>query len=62
MPDGLHEVVVSERVMSSIGPAYSTGPDTMLAELACAECGTLLDTQVTKRGENVLLDGQAELV
>ncbi len=58
---GLHKVAVSERVMSSVGPAYSTGPDTMLTELVCVECGALLDAQVTKRGAGVLLDGQAEL-
>lgn len=61
-PNGLHKVAVSERVMSSIGPAYSTGPDTMLAEMVCVECGALIDAQVTKRGSGVLLDGPAELV
>jgi len=57
---GLHAVDVRERQMSAIGPAYSTGPDTMLSEMICKECGALLDAQVTKRGAGLLLDGSLE--
>jgi hypothetical protein len=43
--------------MSTIGPAYSIGPQTMLSEMVCKECGALLDAEVTMRGAEPLFDG-----
>jgi hypothetical protein len=43
--------------MSSVRPAYTTGPKTMLAEMICPECGALLDTQVTMQGAGPLRGG-----
>lgn len=48
---------VRERLMSRIGPAYTTGPRTMLSEIVCTGCGALLDAQVTMQGEEPLFDG-----
>src|SRR5262245_50399947 len=55
--NGTRTLGVRERLMSSVGPAYTTGPKTMLAEMICPQCGTLLDTQVTMQGTGALLDG-----
>ena len=48
---------IRERLMSTIGPTYTTGPDTTLSEMICQECGALLDAQVTMRGSEPLFDG-----
>ena len=49
---------IRERLMSKIGPAYTTGPKTTLSEIICTECGALLDAQVTMQGVEPLFDGQ----
>jgi N-methylhydantoinase B len=48
--------VVAERLMSELGPAYTTGPDTLLRELLCPRCGTQVDAHVARRGDAVLTD------
>ncbi len=55
--DGPRTIGIRERLMATVGPAYTTGPKTMLAEMVCPECGALLDTQVTLQGRGPLLDG-----
>jgi N-methylhydantoinase B len=50
-------VVVRERLMSTIGTAYTTGPQTTLSEIMCKTCGALLDAQVTMLGVGPLFDG-----
>ena len=45
--------------MSTITPAYTTGPHTTLSELICKKCGALLDAQVTMQGAEPLFDGRA---
>jgi hypothetical protein len=52
-----HAVGIRERLMSTVGPAYTTGPQTTLSELICTQCGTLIDAQVTMQGAGPLLDG-----
>jgi hypothetical protein len=52
-----HAVGIRERLMSKIGPAYTTGPQTTLSEMVCTECGALLDAQVTMHGAGPLFDG-----
>jgi N-methylhydantoinase B len=54
---GLRTIGIYERLMSTVGPAYSTGPRTTLSEMICTECGALVDTQVTMQGAGLLLDG-----
>jgi hypothetical protein len=51
-------ISIRERLMSKIGPAYTTGPKTTLSEIICTECGALLDAQVTLQGVEPLFDGQ----
>jgi N-methylhydantoinase B len=38
---------IRERLLSTVAPAYTTGPQTTLTEIICKACGALLDTQVT---------------
>jgi N-methylhydantoinase B len=52
-------VGVRERLMSSVGPAYTTGSKTFLSETVCPACGGLLDAQVTMQGAAPLYDGRA---
>jgi hypothetical protein len=50
-------IAIRERLMSTIGPAYTTGPQTTLSELVCKTCGVLLDAQVTMLGAGPVFDG-----
>jgi N-methylhydantoinase B len=50
-------VGIRERLMSTIGPAYTTGAQTTLSEMVCTECGELMDAQVTMQGAAPLFDG-----
>jgi hypothetical protein len=59
--DGMRTSGIRERLMSTIGSAYSTGPKTTLSEIICTECGALLDAQVTMQGAGLLLDGPQEV-
>jgi N-methylhydantoinase B len=49
-------ITIRERLMSTIGPAYTTGPQTTLSEMICNTCGALLDTQVTMLEAGPLFD------
>ena len=53
-------VGVRDRVMSTIVPAYTTGPKAVLSEIVCPACGGLLDAQVTMLGADPLYDGRSE--
>jgi N-methylhydantoinase B len=50
-------VTIRERRLGDLDPAYTSGPETLLAELVCTKCGALLDTEVTKVGMPPLFDG-----
>jgi N-methylhydantoinase B len=54
---GPQTVRIRERMLSNIDDAYTTGPRAMLAEMICAECGGLLDAEVTLQGADPLFDG-----
>jgi N-methylhydantoinase B len=57
---GIRRIGIRERLMSTIDPTYTTGPQTCLSELVCLACGALLDSQVTVQGVGPLLfDGCA---
>jgi len=47
---------IAERLMSNLGPAYTTGRDTMLREVICPNCGAQVDAQVSRRGDAMLTD------
>jgi N-methylhydantoinase B len=47
---------IAERLMSDLGPAYTTGRETMLREMICPNCGAQVDAQVSRRGDSVLTD------
>jgi N-methylhydantoinase B len=47
---------IVERPMRELGPVYTTGPNTMLRELFCPQCGLLADAQVALAGDEVLND------
>ena len=46
-----------QRPLSDIDGSYTSSPTAMLAELVCLECGSLLDSEVTKLGTPPLFDG-----
>jgi hypothetical protein len=50
-------IVIRERLMTTIGRAYTTGPQTTLSEMVCPACGALLDAQVTMLESGPLFDG-----
>jgi N-methylhydantoinase B len=50
-------IAIRERLMTTIGPAYTTGPRTTLSEMVCPTCGALLDAQVTMLESGPLFDG-----
>lgn len=47
---------VRERQLSEIDGSYTTGDSAILAEMVCAECGALQDSEVTKSGVAALFD------
>jgi hypothetical protein len=47
---------IAERLMSDLGPVYTTGRETMLRELICPNCGAQVDAQVSRRGDARLTD------
>lgn len=47
---------ILERLMSELGAAYTTGPDTLLREWLCPSCGAQVDAQVARRGDAALRD------
>jgi hypothetical protein len=47
---------VAERLMRELGPQYTTGPETLLRELFCPQCGAQVDAQVARKGDDVLFD------
>jgi N-methylhydantoinase B len=47
---------VIDRPMSQLGPAYSTGPETMLREFICPRCAGQVDAQVACRGDEPYAD------
>ncbi|HEX7053178.1 MAG TPA: hydantoinase B/oxoprolinase family protein [Burkholderiales bacterium] len=47
---------VRERPMRELGPVYTTGDATLSREILCPDCGTLLEVQVSRSGDEVLLD------
>jgi N-methylhydantoinase B len=54
---GQRTIGIRERLMTTVGPAYTTGPQTTLSEMVCTQCGALLDAQVTMLGGAPLFDG-----
>jgi hypothetical protein len=48
--------IIRERPMSTLGPLYTTGPQTLLREVICPVCGTLADAQVARTGSGLLVD------
>jgi hypothetical protein len=49
-------LAIRQRRLSAIDTSYTTGATAMLAELVCAQCGTLLDSEVTEAGVEPLFD------
>ncbi len=47
---------IVERNLRELAPAYTTGPETILRQLLCPACGALMDTQVARKGDEVLID------
>jgi N-methylhydantoinase B len=48
---------VRERLLSGIDGCYTSGPETVLAEMVCSRCGGSLDAEVTLMGAKPLFDG-----
>jgi hypothetical protein len=46
-----------QRRLADIDGSYTSGATAMLAEMVCKECGSLLDSEVTKLGAPPLFDG-----
>jgi N-methylhydantoinase B len=47
---------IAERLMRELGPQYTTGPETLLRELFCPQCGAQVDAHVARKGDDVLFD------
>jgi hypothetical protein len=48
---------IRQRQLRDIDESYTTAATAVLAELVCAGCGALLDSEVTKDGAPPLFDG-----
>jgi hypothetical protein len=58
--DDARATVIRERLLSTVAPAYTTGPRATLTEIICKTCGALLDTQVTMLGAGPLCEEQRQ--
>jgi N-methylhydantoinase B len=47
---------VVERPLHAVASVYTTGPDALLREFICPACGLLLDSEVARRDDAVLLE------
>jgi acetone carboxylase gamma subunit len=47
---------VRERPLRDLGPVYTTGEATVSREVLCPDCGSLLEVQVSRSGDELLTD------
>jgi N-methylhydantoinase B len=53
---GIDGPLVHEHPMHELGPLYTTGALALARETVCRGCGTVMDFQVAKRGDDMIFD------